>query len=150
MEPFLGNSEITYVASPYVKDNPFLDQKAEDRPLPLYEEIKDRLPKPFWEGHADAIHCYDFAWRTAFGNLRKADDEVGLISNFIDTAFHNYLFMWDSSFIVMFGKYASEIFDFQSTLNNFYHNQHKDGYICRVFTDLHFDLLILANCDLVV
>ena len=77
------------------------------------------------------ISCYDYAWKIAFGNLKKANGGGRFISNYIDTAFHNYLFMWDSSFIVMFGKYASEIFNFQNTLNNFYHNQHQDGFICR-------------------
>ena len=129
--PYQVNHEATYAVSPYAAENQFIDAKAEDQALPTYAEIKDQLPKPFWEGRADVISCYDFAWRTAFGNLKKADDGAGLISNFIDTAFHNYLFMWDSSFIVMFGKYASDIFNFQNTLNNFYHNQHKDGFICR-------------------
>lgn len=39
--------------------------------------------------------------------------------------------MWDSSFIVMFGKYGVHAFDFQKTLDNFYSHQHKDGFICR-------------------
>ena len=130
-EPYQINNEITYAVSPYITKNKFIDEKAEDRALPIYEEIRDQLPKPFWAGHEDVVSCYDFAWRTAFGNLKKADDAVRLISNYIDTAFHSYLFMWDSSFIVMFGKYASSIFNFQNTLNNFYHNQHKDGFICR-------------------
>ena len=56
--------------------------------------------------------------RSAFGNLRKAKAEAGFVSNFIDTAFNGNLFMWDSTFIVMFGKYASRIFDFQRTLDS--------------------------------
>uniref|UniRef100_UPI0040563C45 MGH1-like glycoside hydrolase domain-containing protein n=1 Tax=Acetatifactor sp. TaxID=1872090 RepID=UPI0040563C45 len=43
----------------------------------------------------------------------------------------SYLFMWDSSFIVMFGRYAGRIVNFQKTLDNFYSHQHKDGFICR-------------------
>lgn len=125
------NNDMTYQDSPYVAQNPFLTMPAEDAPLPTYEESKDKLPKPFWDGHEDAIACYDYAWQLAFGNLRKPNAEAGFVSNFIDTAFNGFLFMWDSSFIVMFGKYGSKVFDFQKTLDNMYSHQHRDGFICR-------------------
>lgn len=131
MIPYQINNDKTYAISPYVKNNVFLDMEAEQKELPLYDDIKDTLPKPIWEGHDDAIVCYDYAWREAFGHLKQANAERRMISNFIDTAFFDYLFMWDSSFIPMYGKYASRVFNFQNTLNNFYHNQHKDGFICR-------------------
>lgn len=131
MELYKMNNDLTYVHSPYVKKNPFLTMPVEDAPLPVYEEVKDKLPKPIWDGHEDAIDCYNYAWKIAFGNLRKSNAESGFVSNFIDTAFNGFLFMWDSSFIVMFGKYGSKIFDFQKTLDNFYSHQHHDGFICR-------------------
>lgn len=43
--------------------------------------------------------------------------------------------MWDSSFIVMFGKYANHIFNFQKTLDNFYSHQHVDGFISRLLCE---------------
>lgn len=39
--------------------------------------------------------------------------------------------MWDSVFILMFGKYVDRIFKFQKTLDNMYSHQHRDGFICR-------------------
>ena len=39
--------------------------------------------------------------------------------------------MWDSSFILMFARYGTRFFPFQNTLNNFYAQQHPDGFICR-------------------
>lgn len=131
MELYKVNNDLTYTRSPYVEKNVFLSAAPEDAPLPKYEESKNKLPKPIWEGHDDAIKCYDYAWTVAFGNLRQPTPGTGFVSNFIDTAFNGFLFMWDSSFIVMFGKYASQIFDFQKTLDNFYSHQHKDGFICR-------------------
>ena len=128
---FQMNWGFTYVKSPYVQRNTFLSAQPEERSLPQYEEIKHLLPKPFWVGHEDAIACYDYAWQIAFGNLRQPNAAAGFVSNFIDTAFNGCLFMWDSSFIVMFGKYADRIFPFQQTLDNFYSHQHKDGFICR-------------------
>lgn len=104
---------------------------AEDEPLPEYEKIKDRLPVPFWENHGTVTDCYYKAWEIAFGNLRQPTEENGFVSNYIDTAFNGCLFMWDSSFITMFGKYANHIFNFQKTLDNIYSRQHLDGFICR-------------------
>lgn len=117
----------------YVDKNTFIGRAVEETALPLYDEIKEELPKPFWEGHDDYIKCYDKTWQIAFKNIRKANykGDAGFVSNFIDTAFNGQLFMWDSVFILMFGKYANHVFDFQKTLDNFYAHQYKDGYICR-------------------
>lgn len=131
MELYKVNNDMSYFDSPYVQRNVFLKRLPEDAPLPQYEAIRDALPKPIWDGYDDALRCYDYAWRIAFGNLRRADARAGFVSNYIDTAFNGFLFMWDSSFIVMFGKYASRIFPFQKTLDNLYSHQHRDGFICR-------------------
>ncbi|MBO5778462.1 MAG: glycoside hydrolase [Clostridia bacterium] len=131
MELYKVNNDMSYPDSPYVRRNVYLQMEAEDAPLPTYDEVKARLPRPVWDGHADALACYDYAWQIAFRNLRKADKTAGFVSNYIDTAFNGFLFMWDSSFIVMFGKYADKIFSFQKTLDNLYSHQHRDGFICR-------------------
>ena len=128
---FQVNQDITYNSSPLVKKNKFLNMLAENTPIPKYEEISHLLPSPIWQGHDDAISCYNYAWRTAFGNIKKANADSKFVSNYIDTAFNGYLFMWDSSFIVMFGKYGARAFNFQKTLDNFYSHQHKDGFISR-------------------
>ena len=122
--PFLRHNTQVY-------KNVFIDMPVEDAELPIYEDIKHKLPVPVWEGHDDAVSCYYKAWQLAFGNLRRPVPGTGFVSNFIDTAFNGFLFMWDSSFIVMFGKYASHIFNFQRTLDNMYSHQHSDGFICR-------------------
>lgn len=123
--------EITVRQNRFAGENEFLGKTPDDTPLPTYEQAKSRLPRPVWDGHDDAIRCYDKAWELAFGNLRKPTPGSGFVSDFIDTAFNGYLFMWDSSFILMFGKYGARVFDFQGTLDNFYSHQYADGYICR-------------------
>ena len=128
---FLVNDSLFYVSNSYVSSNPYLRMRAENTPLPIYDEVKDRLPRPVWEGHNDVLACYDSTWELAFKNLRTPNAESGFVSNFIDTAFNGYLFMWDSAFIAMFGRYGSSVFNFQKTLDNFYSHQHKDGFICR-------------------
>lgn len=128
---FIPNNEITYIPNPHVEKNPFLTREMETGTLPTYEDSRVLLPKPYWAGHEDTIACHDKAWQLAFGNLRMPVKESGFVSAFIDTAFNGMLFMWDSSFILMFGRYGSRAFNFQKTLDNMYARQHKDGFICR-------------------
>ncbi len=128
---FKVNNDLTYINEPHVAKNSFIGRKIDSSPLPTYDEVKNSLPAVVWDGHQAAIDAYDFAWKTAFGNLRTPAPESGLVSNFIDTAFNGFTFMWDSAFMMMFGKYAGKIFNFQRTLDNFYAKQHRDGFICR-------------------
>ena len=116
--------------NPLVEENSFIGSFRECA-IPTYEEAKELLPKPFVDGHDEYRACYDKAWRIAFSNLRNPTRESGFCSPFIDTAFNGFLFMWDSAFIVMFGKYGQRAFDFHATLDNFYARQHPDGFICR-------------------
>ena len=130
------NREITIPRkTALVQENSFIGQAAEQAALPHFTEIRNQLPKPVWEGRQDVIDCYYRAWEIAFGNLRQPVAGSGFVSNFIDTAFNDCLFMWDSSFILMFGKYANRIFNFQKTLDNLYAHQHPDGFICREITE---------------
>ena len=115
----------------YVEKNPFLQMKAEKTELPDFEKVRELLPKPIWDGRSDVIDCYYKTWELAFGNLRMANPEAGYVANYIDTAFGGDFFMWDSSFIVMFGRYADRVFHAQKMLDNFYSHQHSDGFICR-------------------
>ncbi len=128
---FQVNANLFYVDDPHVAKNTFLTMPAEEADVPAFADVIDQLPIPVWPGHDDLIRCYYKAWNIAWKNIRRANPATGFVSNYIDTAFNGFLFMWDSSFIVMFGKYASRYFNFQKTLDNMYAHQHRDGYICR-------------------
>ena len=128
---FQMNDDLYAAHNPFVAGNTFLGATPEDAPLPTYEEARDRLPEPIWAGHEATLRCYDKAWALAFGNLRRPTPGTGFVSNFIDTAFNGYLFLWDSSLIALFGLYGDRVFSFQRTLDNFYSHQHRDGFICR-------------------
>ncbi|MBQ7839444.1 MAG: hypothetical protein IJ390_03020 [Lachnospiraceae bacterium] len=131
MPAFRQNDELTLAPEALVKENVFLTKTPDTDALPTFEASKNKLPIPLWDGHEAFIDCYWKTWQLAFGNLRNPLPGTGFVSSFIDTAFNGCLFMWDSSFILMFGKYADRIFNFQKTLDNFYSHQHKDGFICR-------------------
>lgn len=109
--------------------NVFREQEKESGTLPTYQEIKDKLPKPVWDNHESVIRAYDKAWELAFSNIKPCGK--GFINHYIDTAFNEYIFLWDSAFMTQFGRYANHIFNFQNTLNNFYCNQATDGFIGR-------------------
>ncbi|ONI41106.1 hypothetical protein AN640_08215 [Candidatus Epulonipiscium fishelsonii] len=110
-------------------ENIFKTMLKEDTEIPRFNDIKMNLPRPFWDGHDDVIELYYKAWEIAFGNLKKCG--AGAVSNFIDAAFNEYIFLWDSAFMTLFGRYADHIFCFQNTLNNFYCTQEEDGFIGR-------------------
>lgn len=125
------NEEYTIHPNRFVRENIYTKMEAENKPLPTYAQVKDSLPRPIWEKHDDVLKCYYRAWEIAFKNLRKPVEGTGFVSNYIDTAFNGCIFMWDTVFMLMFGKYGARSFDFQGTLNNFYSHQYYDGYICR-------------------
>ena len=125
------NHEITIQQNRFAAENEFISMKREKTKLPTFKTERENLPKPSWEGHDDAIDCYYKAWELAFKNLKKPSAFSGYVSNYIDTAFDGNLYMWDSVFILMFGRYGARSFNFQGTLDNFYSHQYKDGYICR-------------------
>ena len=95
------------------------------------KQARRALPEPFWDGHASAIACTDKAWKLAFANLRRPEPASGFVARFIDPAFNDCIFMWDSCFMTLFGRYGARAFPFVRTLDNFYAKQHPDGFICR-------------------
>src|SRR4051812_125157 len=121
----------TYIENALVAENSFLKMPAATDPIPAFSECRSKLPHPFWDGHPSEIACYWKAWELAFKWLRQPTPENGFKTNYIDTAFNGCLFLWDSVFILMFGRYGSRVFDFQRTLDNLYAKQHPDGFICR-------------------
>ncbi len=121
----------THLREPLIEENVFLKMPPDRGELPSFDEAWEMLPRPFWEGREDVLACYRGAWELAFGNLRRPEPGSGFVASFIDTAFNDCLFMWDSAFILLFARYGRRVFDFQRTLDNLYASQHPDGFICR-------------------
>jgi Glycosyl hydrolase family 63 C-terminal domain len=120
-----------YVDDPLVVQNAFLKKIPETQPIPSFDQSKGLLPQPHLPSRPDSIVAYWKAWELAWKNLHSPAPGSGFVSNYIDTAFNDCLFMWDSAFIVQFGRYGDRAFRFQGTLDNLYAKQHPDGYICR-------------------
>lgn len=112
-----------------VAESRFRARRSAPTPLPTYD--RDRLPQLIADDHPEWVAMYDKAWQLAFKNLRQPEPESGFVANFIDPAFNANTFLWDSCFMMQFGRYGRRAFDFMGTLDNFYAKQHDDGFICR-------------------
>lgn len=121
----------TYVKEALVTENEYRIAKPEEVIPKSFEEAKNILPSPIWEGHTKEIEMYWKAWQIAISNIRQPQKGSGFVSSYLDTAYNGNIFMWDSSFMMMFARYGYRFFPFQHTLDNFYAKQHPDGFICR-------------------
>ena len=121
----------TYVKEALVAENEFRIAEPEFLEPKSFAEAKNILPNPIWAGHEKEIEMYWRAWEIAVGNIRQPLKGSGFVSPYLDTAYNGNIFMWDSSFMMMFARYGFRFFPFQKTLDNFYAKQHPDGFICR-------------------
>lgn len=121
----------TYLKEPLVAENEFRIAKPETIAPKSFAEAKAILPAPIWAGHDEELAMYWRAWEIAVGNIKAPESGSGFVSSYLDTAYNGNIFMWDSSFILMFARYGTRFFPFQRTLDNFYAKQHPDGFICR-------------------
>ena len=121
----------TYVRDAHVAENSFRTMKPRSMDIPTFEQARQVLPEPLWQGHDGELEMYWRAWEIGVGNIRNPQPGSGFVAPYFDTAYNGNIFMWDSSFILMFAKYGTRLFPFQLTLDNFYAKQHPDGFICR-------------------
>jgi len=127
----------TYVENRFAEENAFVRKPRRNvEPWPEFEAAKrDLLPIPNWPGHEAAIECYWRCWEIAFQNFRPADEENAFVTDYSSTMYDGCLYMWDTVFIALFGRYGGRAWKFQNTLDNFYCKQHPDGGICRQFRE---------------
>jgi len=126
----------TSVKNPLTDANVFVKSNPVNRNLPEFKSSRSNLPEPLWPARPDVISCYWKTWEIAFKHLRNANVQNGFIRPYITPAFNDHIFMWDTCFMMFFGRYGRSVFNFQESLDNFYRNQHKDGFISREISEL--------------
>lgn len=100
-------------------------------PLPNFEQMRSKLPQPIYDENPLWVETYWQAWEIAFRNFYQPTVANGFVSQYIDAAFNNCIFMWDTSFMTMFCNYAHPLVPGIASLDNFYIKQYPDGEICR-------------------
>ncbi len=101
------------------------------KPLPRFSETRQKLPSPVFDENPLWVDLYWKAWEIAFRNFHEPAPNSGFVSQFIDAAFNDNIFLWDTAFMTMFCNVAYPLVPGIASLDNFYAKQHPTGEICR-------------------
>ena len=96
-------------------------------------EIKSFLPEPVLPDRKELVSLYWKAFDLLVGNIRHGQTNNGFSNSFVDAAFSENIFQWDSCFISQFARYGFKCLPVLPSLDNFYEKQESDGYICREY-----------------
>jgi len=106
------------------------------REIPSFDAVKEQLPTVILDARPDLVILHRIAWQTAFKHIeqpRISDKGHVLARTYVDAAFSDNIFQWDTCYIMDFAKYGHSAFPFIESLDNFYALQREDGFICREF-----------------
>jgi hypothetical protein len=109
----------------------FAKKEYQPAPLPKFEETKDKLPAPIFDENPVWIKMYWKSWELGFRNFHEPAANSGYVTQFIDAAFNENIFQWDTCFMTMFCNYAHPLVPGIGSLDNFYCKQFEDGEIPR-------------------
>jgi hypothetical protein len=109
----------------------FVKKEYTSHPLPTFAALRGQLPAPICDAKPVWIQTYWKAWELAFGNFHEPAPGSGYVSQFIDAAFNQNIFLWDTCFLTMFCNVAHPLVPGIGSLDNFYAKQHAYGEICR-------------------
>ena len=95
------------------------------------DKVKSSLPAPILEENPGWVEMYWKAWEIGLQKIKKPTIFNGFVSEYMDEAFNDNIFQWDTCFMVLFGRYAWHAIPAVQSLDNFYAKQDADGFICR-------------------
>ncbi|MEL6562652.1 MAG: trehalase family glycosidase, partial [Bacteroidota bacterium] len=90
-------------------------------------------PKGFQVTPELSRRMYDKALEITRQKVRGGDSEPFFKKPFVDAAFSDNIFLWDTCFIVCFAKYHLDELPVYQALDNFYDRIEADGFICREY-----------------
>lgn len=107
-----------------------------------YEIDMSDLPEVTFAEHPEWEELFAAAWETHKSNIKKAPTALNPNENsyYIDEAYNDYIYAWDTMFMMMFDRYGLHQFPTLSSLDNFYYHQvdsdgADDGFICREISE---------------
>jgi hypothetical protein len=109
----------------------FAKKEYRPEPLPSFDQLRRRLPEPVLDARPEWIAVYWKAWELASRNFHEPAPGSGFVSRFIDAAFSDNIYFWDTCFMTMFCNVAGGLTPGIESLDNFYAKQHPDGEIAR-------------------
>ncbi len=124
-------AELTLQTDQPVLGRFFAGTRYEPAPLPKFEATRAQLPSPIYDDNPNWVAMYWKSWELAFRNFHEPARGSGYVSQFIDAAFNQNIFQWDTCFMTMFCNYAHPLVPGIGSLDNFYCKQYPDGEIAR-------------------
>lgn len=112
-----------------------------------YEIDMEKLPKVHFSKHKDWEALYETAWESHKSNIREVTEGLNKDlwskeekSYYVDEAFDDRIFQWDTMFMMLFDKYGYHEFPTLNSIDNFYYHQHDEegeinGFICRMINE---------------
>jgi hypothetical protein len=95
--------------------------------------LKNNIPQPFVEGQESWTDLSAFCWQSAYSHVCHNPNLPS--PDYVDNVFsQTTVWTWDSCYISLYCKYASDNFPGMQTLDNFYAWQRDDGYISMAYT----------------
>ncbi len=94
--------------------------------------LRTGVPEPILDGDPAWVDLYHAAWEMAGDHVAAGTPDNGFADHYLDEAFSEQIFQWDTCFMTLFGRYGVDAFPVMPSLDNFYATQRDDGYICRV------------------
>ncbi len=99
----------------------------------ITKTTKESEPKGFMVTPELSDRMYAKALEITRRKVRGGDSEPFFKKPFVDAAFSDNIFLWDSCFIACFAKYHMDELPVYQALDNFYERMEDDGYICREY-----------------
>lgn len=128
---------------PLVDNMEFRRRGRASRQLPDFADIRPRLPVPVLPQNAAWEQVYWYAWEALWGCLRQPEAvDSSLVAPYFAPHVGGSIDMGTGAFLANLSGYIPGSFCLIETLDNFYANQHTDGFICRSLdaqtgTELH-------------
>ena len=123
---------FAFPVEPLVANTAFRSRGRTSCRLPDFADVRPRLPVPVLPQHADWEQLYWVAWESLWRSLREpaAEDSL-LVSAYPGPQPGGTIDMGTVAFIADLSGYVPGSFCLIESLDNFYANQHEDGFICR-------------------
>ncbi len=101
-------------------------------PDELHLVLRRGVAEPILDEDPELVELYHAAWDLAEEHVQAGTTANGFAEHYMDEAFSEQIFQWDTYFMVLFGQHGLDAFPVMASLDNFYGIQQDDGYICRV------------------